>query len=71
MIYICFCFSFFYCNSIHPIHTEVVTSVVGRAELLCSLFYLVSLIIYSRATELRRTTSEYRVRVPCVSSGHH
>lgn len=32
--------------AIHPIHTEAVCGIVGRAELLCSVFYLSSLKIY-------------------------
>lgn len=32
--------------TVHPIHTEVVASVVGCADLLCSLFYFISLICF-------------------------
>ncbi|XP_064470417.1 protein O-mannosyl-transferase Tmtc3-like [Ornithodoros turicata] len=32
--------------SVHPIHTEAVASVVGRAELLCALFFLCALYFY-------------------------
>ncbi|XP_064462574.1 protein O-mannosyl-transferase Tmtc3-like [Ornithodoros turicata] len=32
--------------SVHPIHTEAVTSIVGRAELLSALFYLGALYFY-------------------------
>ena len=35
--------------AVHPIHTEAVTGVVGRAELLSSIFFLVTLMIYQRA----------------------
>lgn len=34
---------------VHPIHTEAVASVVGRAEILSCLFFLLSLIAYLRA----------------------
>jgi hypothetical protein len=37
--------------AVHPIHTEAVTGVVGRAELLSSIFFLITLMIYQRATE--------------------
>jgi tetratricopeptide (TPR) repeat protein len=35
--------------AIHPIHTEAVTSVVGRAELLCALFGLMAILSAARA----------------------
>ncbi|XP_042895073.1 protein O-mannosyl-transferase Tmtc3 [Parasteatoda tepidariorum] len=33
----------------HPVHTEAVTGVVGRAEILSSLFFLLAFICYSKA----------------------
>ncbi|KAL7645009.1 UNVERIFIED_CONTAM: hypothetical protein RMT77_004833 [Armadillidium vulgare] len=36
--------------AVHPIHTEAVTGVVGRAETLSSLFFLLSLLAYCGAT---------------------
>ncbi|XP_075165345.1 transmembrane O-mannosyltransferase targeting cadherins 3 [Haematobia irritans] len=35
--------------AVHPIHTEAVTGVVGRAELLSSLFFLAAFLAYSGA----------------------
>lgn len=32
--------------ALHPIHTEAVANVVGRAEILCALFYLLALLSY-------------------------
>jgi tetratricopeptide (TPR) repeat protein len=32
--------------AVHPVHVEVVASVVGRAESLCALFYLLSLLFF-------------------------
>ncbi|XP_077542054.1 protein O-mannosyl-transferase TMTC1-like [Haemaphysalis longicornis] len=32
----------------HPLHTEAVSSIVGRAELLCCLFFLLSFVCYQR-----------------------
>ncbi|KAH8035825.1 hypothetical protein HPB51_008896 [Rhipicephalus microplus] len=32
----------------HPVHTEAVSSIVGRAEVLCCLFFLLSLLCYHR-----------------------
>ena len=34
--------------AVHPIHSEAVTGVVGRAELLASLFYLAAFYTYQR-----------------------
>ena len=34
---------------VHPIHTEAVASIVGRAEILACLFFLLSLMAYLRA----------------------
>ncbi|XP_062603708.1 protein O-mannosyl-transferase TMTC3-like isoform X2 [Saccostrea cucullata] len=36
--------------AVHPIHTEAVTGVVGRAEALSSIFFLAALITYSNCT---------------------
>ncbi|XP_014681388.1 PREDICTED: transmembrane and TPR repeat-containing protein 4-like [Priapulus caudatus] len=35
--------------ALHPIHTESVAAVVGRAELLCALFFLLSFLCYIRS----------------------
>ncbi|XP_013098502.2 protein O-mannosyl-transferase Tmtc3 [Stomoxys calcitrans] len=35
--------------AVHPIHTEAVTGVVGRAELLSSLFFLAAFLCYAKA----------------------
>jgi protein O-mannosyl-transferase len=32
--------------SVHPVHVEVVTSLVGRAESLCAIFFLFSLLLF-------------------------
>ena len=37
----------------HPVHTEAVAGVVGRAELLACLFYLLSLLSYKRYCKFR------------------
>ena len=36
--------------AVHPIHTEAVSGLVGRAEMLCGVFYLLALIVYRNAT---------------------
>ena len=38
--------------AVHPVHTEAVTGVVGRAELLASVFFLASLSLYRRCCRL-------------------
>lgn len=43
--------------AVHPIHTEAVTGVVGRAESLSSLFYLGALIMYTKSCKTKRITS--------------
>lgn len=35
--------------SVHPIHTEVVSGIVGRADLLASLSFILAVRIYFRA----------------------
>uniref|UniRef100_A0A2C9JN75 dolichyl-phosphate-mannose--protein mannosyltransferase n=1 Tax=Biomphalaria glabrata TaxID=6526 RepID=A0A2C9JN75_BIOGL len=42
--------------SVHPIHTEAVTGVVGRAETLSSIFFLGAFIFYSKSTGYREKT---------------
>ena len=34
--------------AVHPVHTEAVTGVVGRAELLASVFFLTALVHYGK-----------------------
>ncbi|XP_055629787.1 protein O-mannosyl-transferase Tmtc3-like [Toxorhynchites rutilus septentrionalis] len=42
--------------AVHPIHTEAVTGVVGRAETLSSVFFLAAFIFYTKATRRKRST---------------
>ncbi|KAJ8675843.1 hypothetical protein QAD02_011629, partial [Eretmocerus hayati] len=42
--------------AVHPIHTEAVTGVVGRAETLSSLFYLAALVTYTKCCRSKRST---------------
>lgn len=41
--------------AVHPIHTEAVTGVVGRAELLSSIFLLAAFLSYTRSTSAHRS----------------
>ncbi|MDC3379189.1 hypothetical protein OAX78_02800, partial [Planctomycetota bacterium] len=38
--------------AVHPVHTEAVTSIVGRAELLCALFFLLAVLLHRRVPGL-------------------
>ncbi|CAH1967227.1 unnamed protein product [Acanthoscelides obtectus] len=42
--------------AVHPIHTEAVTGVVGRAETLSSVFFLAAFILYAKATHSKKST---------------
>ncbi|XP_047494234.1 protein O-mannosyl-transferase TMTC4-like [Penaeus chinensis] len=46
----------------HPIHTEAVSGIVGRADLLCALFVFVSLLSYVRAVKEMSGAMSYRSR---------
>ena len=35
--------------AVHPVHAEAVASLAGRADVLCALFFLLSLMLYKRA----------------------
>lgn len=52
--------------AVHPIHTEAVTGVVGRAEMLSSLFFLGALLCYARAANRRRYT-DWRYVAACTA----
>ncbi|PVD28691.1 hypothetical protein C0Q70_11285 [Pomacea canaliculata] len=39
--------------AVHPVHTEAVTGVVGRAECLSSIFFLAAFLMYSKCTGYR------------------
>lgn len=43
--------------AVHPIHTEAVASLVGRADLFASIFYLLTVLCYKRHIELRGSNS--------------
>ena len=45
--------------AVHPIHTEPVCCIVGRSDLLCTVFYLLALIFYVGA-ERQTSTTVYR-----------
>lgn len=43
--------------AVHPIHTEAVASLVGRADLFACIFYLLTIICYKRHVEQRGTNN--------------
>uniref|UniRef100_L7LWA1 dolichyl-phosphate-mannose--protein mannosyltransferase n=1 Tax=Rhipicephalus pulchellus TaxID=72859 RepID=L7LWA1_RHIPC len=52
--------------AVHPVHTEAVTGVVGRAESLSSVFFLLAFLAYNRAVgDTKRT--EWRPLAACVA----
>ncbi|KAF0764454.1 protein O-mannosyl-transferase TMTC3, partial [Aphis craccivora] len=55
--------------AIHPIHTEAVTGVVGRAETLSSVFYLSSYLLYTEATKRKKYSGwkSLTLSVVCLS----
>lgn len=46
---------------VHPIHTEAVASVVGRAEILACLFFLLSLMAYLRSVNCSNLVTSERI----------
>ncbi|XP_046569600.1 protein O-mannosyl-transferase TMTC4-like [Haliotis rubra] len=56
--------------AVHPIHTESVAGIVGRADLLCALTFLLSFLLYARACLPTSCLVSYRSQVllPGVSS---
>ncbi|XP_077528766.1 protein O-mannosyl-transferase Tmtc3-like isoform X2 [Haemaphysalis longicornis] len=51
--------------AVHPVHTEAVTGVVGRAESLSSVFFLLAFLAYTRAADKWKRT-EWRPLAACV-----
>lgn len=47
--------------AVHPVHTEAVSGVVGRAELLCSLFYLMAVLMFLSMENESQTRMRERI----------
>jgi len=45
--------------AVHPIHTEAVTGVVGRAELMSAIFFLLALLFYDKSCKFEKTTNKF------------
>ncbi|KAF6204294.1 hypothetical protein GE061_002634 [Apolygus lucorum] len=43
--------------AVHPVHTEAVAGIVGRADLLCAVFSMMSLLTYAHATTMESAES--------------
>ncbi|XP_037087459.1 protein O-mannosyl-transferase Tmtc3-like [Pollicipes pollicipes] len=56
--------------AVHPVHTEAVTGVVGRAELLSSAFFIAAFLSYVRSTKTPRGTdwAWFGVTLVCVTA---
>lgn len=56
--------------AVHPVHTENVSAVVGRADLLCALFFVLSFLCFVRSCSTSSPCSEaslqYNVRSSCL-----
>uniref|UniRef100_A0A8D8X1R3 dolichyl-phosphate-mannose--protein mannosyltransferase n=1 Tax=Cacopsylla melanoneura TaxID=428564 RepID=A0A8D8X1R3_9HEMI len=54
--------------AVHPIHTEAVSGIVGRADLLCTLFYLSSILIYIKFLKLSgREQYKYNIKISILN----
>lgn len=47
--------------AVHPVHTEAVTGVVGRAEILSSVFFLLAFISYTRCPSQWKSTDWFQM----------
>ncbi|CAL7943080.1 unnamed protein product [Xylocopa violacea] len=54
--------------AVHPVHTEAVSGIVGRAELLCALFMWVSIIFYYYSIYARRLVYRWFSMCGCIIS---
>ncbi|KAL2712405.1 protein O-mannosyl-transferase TMTC4-like isoform X1 [Vespula squamosa] len=54
--------------AIHPVHTEAISGVVGRAELLCVLFTWLSLIMYNQSIIANYSIGKWCNIIGCIIS---
>ncbi|XP_015604969.1 transmembrane and TPR repeat-containing protein 4 isoform X2 [Cephus cinctus] len=52
--------------SVHPIHTEAVSGIVGRADVICALFFWLSIIFYSKNINARGTYLKWSSMCGCI-----
>ncbi|XP_043093670.1 protein O-mannosyl-transferase TMTC1 isoform X2 [Puntigrus tetrazona] len=53
--------------SVHPIHTEAVSGIVGRADVLASVLFLLAFLSYIRSVSASRMTDEFPPTVSVLS----
>ncbi|KOX77837.1 Transmembrane and TPR repeat-containing protein 4 [Melipona quadrifasciata] len=54
--------------AVHPVHSEAVSGIVGRAELLCALFMWISIIFYYYSIYARRLLHRWLSMCGCITS---
>ncbi|KAL7983882.1 hypothetical protein Chor_000758 [Crotalus horridus] len=47
--------------AVHPVHTECIAGIVGRADLLCALFFLLSFLGYCKAFKENKEGSQFSI----------
>lgn len=47
--------------AVHPVHSEAVSGVVGRAELLCAVFYLLAILLSLRLDEFKEMSTRRNI----------
>ncbi|GAB6030154.1 hypothetical protein CHUAL_005833 [Chamberlinius hualienensis] len=53
---------------VHPIHTEAVTGVVGRAETLCAVFFLAAFFCYCKSCRSQKSDWFYLICCVCLTA---
>ena len=54
--------------AVHPVHTEAVAGIVGRAELLCALFMWLSILLYNYSIYAERLLYRWSSMCGCITS---
>ena len=54
--------------AVHPVHTEAVAGIVGRAELLCALFMWLSILLYNHSIYAKRLLYRWSSMCGCIAS---
>ncbi|XP_076247643.1 protein O-mannosyl-transferase F38B6.6 [Calliopsis andreniformis] len=54
--------------AVHPIHTEAVSGIVGRAELLCALFMWLSILFYNYSIKAKKILYRWCSMCGCITS---
>ncbi|XP_076640372.1 protein O-mannosyl-transferase F38B6.6 [Colletes latitarsis] len=54
--------------AVHPVHTEAVSGIVGRAELLCALFMWLSILLYNYSIFAKRLLYRWCSMCGCITA---